>query len=409
LVGTILPLVFAIHFSSHTSWFGGFFLEILINVTVPLTHFLYCYWSYQIDYVADETNVTFALAAQKYPIVVDNGTFQVEKLPCSTEKYHFSAEKTWKSEQSSGDATLETKKEDDIVKTILAEVIQHHEPCQCGMANERRIRDVWRFLSIGFFLGLVPLLVVPKLLMSECEGGDRCVTRRYVTKTSVVTGGKASQTMDFQSSSQTAIENILKNQNPGLMNVRVLRNNGAVLNSDSYHCVETWKDLASMNEATISVSNVMAGRNVEDIDMVTEIQATTCQGRESGIMRMKTDLSCSSLWKVLESGNYCGWIPGCKYMKGSDGLLSLYMKDGSIVNAISETISRYSSHVAVLSQTELSGFEGRIVLHESSVTGFCEVNYVFHLLLGDGSSKSNRFYESFIERFIPDLHERSRE
>lgn len=45
LFGTILPQVFSILLSIHVTWFSTFFIEIFINVTVPVVHFIYCYWA----------------------------------------------------------------------------------------------------------------------------------------------------------------------------------------------------------------------------------------------------------------------------------------------------------------------------------------------------------------------------
>ncbi|KAG7342095.1 hypothetical protein IV203_007187 [Nitzschia inconspicua] len=273
-----------------------------------------------------------------------------------------------------------------------------------------QIRDVWRFLIVGFFLGLVPLLVVPKLLMKECEGGDRCFTQSYVTKTSVVSAGNGVQTISShdQDSTRKALVNILKSQNPGLVSVRVLRIDGADLNDNLYHTIETWKDVNSLTGSSISVSNVMGVRNVKAIDAFTEVQAATCQDKEIGVVKVKTDFECPPLWNVLDGGNYCGWIPGCKYMKELDGLLLLYMKDGSVVNAIGDKNKAKTFNVEVLSQTQLSGFKGSLTLWEDIATGMCDVNYSFQIILGYGSGKiSSFFYDSFIEQFIPELHEKA--
>jgi hypothetical protein len=70
LLGTILPLVFAIYFSGSTSWFSDFVLEILINVSVPVTHFLYCIWSYHIAYVSDEAGIFMT----DQPVMVEDET-----------------------------------------------------------------------------------------------------------------------------------------------------------------------------------------------------------------------------------------------------------------------------------------------------------------------------------------------
>jgi hypothetical protein len=306
LLGTILPLVFAIHFSGHASWFASFFLEILINVTVPLSHFLYCFWSYQIDYVADETKITISWASEKDDVFDErcNGS---EKSVFPLEKLQTVVEKTWTT-QPSGSVTIESSKEKDIIQKILADAALCKEPCKCEMANERRIRDFWKYLITGFVLGLVPLLVFPRLLMSECEGSDGCIIRSYVTKTSVAkTERQGQRNFLNRSLSRDAIEVILKSQNPGLIDVRVLNGDGP----DSYHCVETWKDLTSMTEASLSVSNVMTGRNVKAIDWYTEVQATTCRGKENGVVKMKTDTLCSPLLKIFEPGdNSYSWIPG---------------------------------------------------------------------------------------------------
>ncbi|KAG7363272.1 hypothetical protein IV203_026632 [Nitzschia inconspicua] len=390
LLGTILPLVFAIHFSSsHASWFGGFFLEILINITVPLTHFLYCYWSYQIDYLADETGITISFLAEK------DQSISTEKGHCSIDQQH------------SGSETVETSKTEDLTNTKSG-VSHYCEPRRSGKTDEVQIRDVWRFLTIGFFLGLVPLLVVPKLLMKECEGGDRCFTQSYVTKTSVVSAGNGLQTTSShdQDSTRTALVDILKSQNPGLVSVRVLRMDGADLNDSLYHTVETWKDVKSLTGSSISVSNVMAGRNVKALDAFTEVKVAICQDKEIGVVKVKTGFKCPPLWNILDGANYCGWVPGCKYMKELDGLLSLYMKDGSVVNAVGDKNKVMSFHVEVLSQTQLSGFKGSLSLREDLATGLCDVNYSFQIILGDGSGKiSSFFYDSFIEQFIPKLHE----
>ena len=52
IFGTILPLVFAIFLSGSISWVTDFGLELLINLTVPMTHFFYCLWTF-VDYPDD--------------------------------------------------------------------------------------------------------------------------------------------------------------------------------------------------------------------------------------------------------------------------------------------------------------------------------------------------------------------
>jgi hypothetical protein len=94
-------------------------------------------------------------------------------------------------------------------------------------------------------------------------------------------------------------------------------------------------------------------------------------------------------------------------MKESNGFLSLYMKDGSVVNAVSGHSNGHTSHVSVLSEMQLSGFEGTLSLHEDSSLGMCELKYSFKVLVGEGFMKSSIFYDTFVETFIPDVFQRA--
>jgi hypothetical protein len=104
--------------------------------------------------------------------------------------YHFKkgrvvVERTWTTQPSRA-LTREPSKEKGIIQTILADVAMCKEsPKNCAIAEERRVRELWKYLITGFFLGLVPSFVFPKILMSEPKARDGCITRGYVTKTNV--------------------------------------------------------------------------------------------------------------------------------------------------------------------------------------------------------------------------------
>ena len=142
LFGTILPLVLAIFLSGHVSWFSNFFLEILINLCVPVTHYLYCAWSFDLDELNDELEVESSKSIKPKQLS-DRESVAGSKIVKALRRRTRSKRRT-------------------RVTTFFGKGIICGGATQCNkksglLPQEYRIKNVPAYLVTGFVLGLITL------------------------------------------------------------------------------------------------------------------------------------------------------------------------------------------------------------------------------------------------------------
>eukprot|EP00577_Skeletonema_sp_RCC1716_P010526 CAMPEP_0113413536 /NCGR_PEP_ID=MMETSP0013_2-20120614/23490_1 /TAXON_ID=2843 ORGANISM="Skeletonema costatum, Strain 1716" /NCGR_SAMPLE_ID=MMETSP0013_2 /ASSEMBLY_ACC=CAM_ASM_000158 /LENGTH=834 /DNA_ID=CAMNT_0000300241 /DNA_START=16 /DNA_END=2520 /DNA_ORIENTATION=- /assembly_acc=CAM_ASM_000158 len=415
IFGTILPLVYSIMLSNHVSWFSTFFLEILINVTVPAAHFIYCYWSFDLERILTElrdappappaparrfTTFRFSifqpLDHDEVPSVIGSDESSVsEPTDASGGGMHGFAREPpqarWKSEPSV--ASEEDDSEDEGI-----------------LPPKYRIDNTQRFLGMGFVLGLFTLAYIPLAYMPECDAPP-CLTQRYVSKTSILTLSD-----DMLESGGTIKETVQRL--PGLVELHVGRALHDVA-ADKYIMVKTWSAKENMTDDTLShFIDASAGDDLIDEAMSRQLDVATvnkkqCASERIDSIKVQPQYSCKKLWRVLSSPGYCAWIPGCKFAATqSSHHAQLYMGDGTTLPAvITKNKKEKKISVSVLSQTELPGYSAVMTLEKTGNGLFpwsngnksCNLKYEFRINAAYLSSPSKRS-DNFNEYFLPDLY-----
>mmetsp|Transcript_20868 Transcript_20868/g.41517 ORF Transcript_20868/g.41517 Transcript_20868/m.41517 type:complete len:836 (-) Transcript_20868:138-2645(-) len=416
IFGTILPLVYSIMLSNHVSWFSTFFLEILINVTVPAAHFIYCYWSFDLERILTElrdappappaparrfTTFRFSifqpLDHDEVPSVIGSDESSVsEPTDASGGGMHGFAREPpqarWKSEPSV--ASEEDDSEDEGI-----------------LPPKYRIDNTQRFLGMGFVLGLFTLAYIPLTYMPECDAPP-CLTQRYVSKTSILTLSD-----DMLESGGTIKETVQRL--PGLVELHVGRALHDVA-ADKYIMVETWSAKDNMTDDTLShFIDASAGDDlIDEATLSRQLDVATVNKKQCALERIDSievqpQYSCKKLWRVLSSPGYCAWIPGCKFAATqSSHHAQLYMGDGTTLPAvITKNKKEKKISVSVLSQTELPGYSAVMTLEKTGNGLFpwsngnksCNLKYEFRINAAYLSSPSKRS-DNFNEYFLPDLY-----
>jgi hypothetical protein len=402
--------------SNHVSWFSTFFLEILINVSVPAAHFIYCYWSFDLERILKElrdappappaparrfTTFRFSmfqpLDHDEVPSVIGSDESYVsEPTDASGGSVHGFAREPpqarWKSEPSV--ASEDNDSEDEGI-----------------LPPKYRIHNIQRFLGMGFVLGLFVLAYIPLTYVPECNAPP-CLTQRYVSKTSILTLSD-----EMLASVGTVKETVQRL--PGLVELHVGRALHDVA-ADKYIMVETWSAKDNMTDDTLShFIDASAGDDLIDeatlsrqLDVAT-VNKKQCASERTDSIEVQPQYSCKKLWRVLSSPGYCAWIPGCKFAATqSSHHAQLYMGDGNTLPAVFTKNKREKKiSVSVLSQTELPGYSAVMTLEKtgkglfpwSSSNKSCNLKYEFRINAVYLSSPSKRS-EHFNEYFLPDLY-----
>ncbi|KAK1737464.1 hypothetical protein QTG54_011750 [Skeletonema marinoi] len=418
LFGTILPLVFSILLSNHVSWFSTFFLEILINVTVPAAHFIYCYWSFDLESILTElhkappakqppvgsrrfTTIRFSLFKpvdhDDVPSVVDVSTSSSEAAaPLGGRMKVLPREPSvrWKTDEPD-EPSVDASEDDDY----------SFEDDDGLVPPKYRIHKFERYLVLGFLFGGFTLAYIPLMYMPECSGPP-CLTQRFVSKTSILTLSEESL------ESGGTVKEAQQSQ-PGLIDLKFGRAHHDV-SSNKYFMVEEWKakDNMTATEGIISrftdTSALIEESTLKQLDVAT-VNSMTCSSERIDSIELQPQYSCKKLWRVLDSPGYCAWIPGCKIANTeSSHHAKLFMADGTTLPAvIAKNRKEKKIGVSVLSPTELHGYSAVMSLKEKSGKGFfswlrrnksCNLKYDFRINVSwDGS-------DNFHEYFLPDLY-----
>jgi len=434
LFGTILPQVYSIMLSNRVSWFSTFFLEVLINVTIPVTHFIYCYWSFDLERIVTElreappeeqptrsrrfTTISFSMFrpvnTDEVPSVIgsDESSF-AEPTGVTGRSVTFEEDNGPKRR-----STLSTKFEMDShpplkkLKSDLTNSFEDDDSEDEGLLPQKyRIRKIERYMVLGFVLGLFTLAYIPLTYMPECDAPP-CLTQRYVSKTSILTLSD-----DMLESGGTIKETVQRL--PGLVELHVGRALHDVA-ADKYIMVETWSAKDNMTDDTLShFIDASAGDDlIDEATLSRQLDVATVNKKQCALERIDSievqpQYSCKKLWRVLSSPGYCAWIPGCKFAATqSSHHAQLYMGDGTTLPAvITKNKKEKKISVSVLSQTELPGYSAVMTLEKTGNGLFpwsngnksCNLKYEFRINAAYLSSPSKRS-DNFNEYFLPDLY-----
>ena len=318
-------------------------------MTVPAAHFIYCYWSFDLERILKELRD----APKDDPEAEDEGI-----LP---PKY--------------------------------------------------RIRKIQRFLGMGFVLGLFVLAYIPLTYMPECDATP-CLTHRYVSKTSILTlsddmlnmGGTIKETVQrlpglVELHVGRALHDVAADK---YIMVETWSAKDNMTDDTLSHFIDASAVDDLIDEATLS----------RQLDVATVIR-TQCASERTDSIEVQPQYSCKKLWRVLSSPGYCAWIPGCKFAATqSSHHAQLYMGDSTTLPAVFTKNKREKKiSVSVLSQTELPGYSAVMTLEKtgkglfpwSSGNKSCNLKYEFRINAAYLSSPSKRS-DNFNEYFLPDLY-----
>jgi len=434
LFGTILPQVYSIMLSNRVSWFSTFFLEVLINVTIPVTHFIYCYWSFDLERIVTElreappeeqptrsrrfTTISFSMFrpvnTDEVPSVIgsDESSF-AEPTGVRGRSVTFEEDNGPKRR-----STLSTKFEMDShpplkkLKSDLTNSFEDDDSEDEGLLPQKyRIRKIERYIVLGFVLGLISLVYIPLTYMPECDAPP-CLTQRYVSKTSILT--LSDEMLESVGTVKESVQRL-----PGLVELHVGRALHDVA-ADKYIMVETWSAKENMTDDTLShfidtsAGNAPIGKAalIRQLDVAT-MNKKQCASERIDSIKVQPRYSCKKLWQVLDSPGYCAWIPGCKFAATqSSHHTQLYMGDGNTLPAvITKNKKEKKISVSVLSETELPGYSAVMTLEKTGNGLFpwsngnksCNLKYEFRINAAYLSSPSKRS-DNFNEYFLPDLY-----
>jgi hypothetical protein len=435
LFGTILPQVYSIMLSNHVSWFSTFFLEVLINVTIPVVHFIYCYWSFDLERIVTElreappeaeeqptrsrrfTTISFSMFrpvnTDEVPSVIGSDESSFAE-PTGTTGLSVNFEEDNGPKRRS---TLSTKFEMDShpphkrLKSDVTNSSEEDDSEDEGLLPQKyRIRKIERYMVLGFVLGLISLVYIPLVYMHECDAPP-CLTQRYVSKTSILT--LSDEMLESVGTVKESVQRL-----PGLVELNVGRALHDVA-ADKYVMVETWSAKDNMTDDTIlqlidtSAGNAPIGKAalIRQLDVAT-VNKKQCASERIDSIKVQPQYSCKQLWQVLDSPGYCAWVPGCKSAATQSSHAQLYMGDGNTLPAvITKNKKEKKISVSVLSETELPGYSAVMTLEKtgkglfpwSSGNKSCNLKYEFRINAAYLSSPSKRS-DNFNEYFLPDLY-----
>lgn len=433
LFGTILPLVFSIMLSNHVSWFSTFFLEVLINATVPVSHFLYCVWSFHLPnrHIDQATAATVArgrVSSFSASVGSTADSFRSaneeeedeDELPSPSviESEGSSSSSEPASEKNISVPPTHIRVTSDLTSTTTGEDEDDDSRAEDEgiLPKKYRIQKVERYLGSGFVLALFILGFVPHMYMPECDAPP-CLKQRYVSKTSIL--ALSDEMLESGGTIKEAVQSL-----PGLIELHVdlARHN---MEDDKYVMVEVWsdKDNMTMTEDVLSYfidtsegnAIIDEAKQIQHLDVAT-VNKKQCASEMIDSIELQPQFSCKKLWRVLDSPGYCAWIPGCEFaatQSESSNYAQLHMRDGTIIPAvIAKNEEEKKISVSVLSQTDLPGYKAVMTLEKSGGGIFpwssgnksCNLKYEFRMNGASPTSPSKRSDINFNEYFLPDLY-----
>jgi len=334
-VFTILPLIFANFFVGEISWVTTFGLEFLIYVSTPITHILYLIWSVEFD--------------NKKRIQQDR---DMAKRRVSRDEAN----------------TLEN-----------ADVLQRPE----------------KYLFISFFLGLIPLVVIPNYILSPCPSDKFCKQNPTVFRTTSVNVydgfGRAFQ-------DRIAHYKLIENGTSARGNKKYELTK-SISNPTQYNIFEEWaseKDYEAWVEGGLPSQVFRKDGPMGDI-INGSMQAagyrkpapSSCHDEVHVGFFVDVKSSCRQVWSVITNfENDCSWIQDCLYVSTdpqNPKIRNLTMVDGEVlVQKLLYVKHDEFGYQLLPGSPALPGYKGVVTRTRSKVPGMgCGVGFKYQLHKGN--------------------------
>jgi len=247
---------------------------------------------------------------------------------------------------------------------------------------------------------------IPKFFLGECDGSG-CTAQSYVAKTNTV-WAHGEKAHEFPIS--YGLVKQMRKSYRGLDDITAGHARHAVASS-GFFLVEKWEAMEHINEDLFdslanSINQPEKGWSRKSY-APSNVNTFTCPSKRIGhISHNITSYSCKAVWHVLESSDFCAWVPNCTLMEYADNpsRVKLYLKDGHILDAaIERNKKEWKIGVSVLSSSRLNGYHGSILLEKIGRSA-CTVNYHYRRSLQYGSRGSSE--KAFLEKFVAGIDSR---
>eukprot|EP00040_Diaphanoeca_grandis_P005329 m.32375 g.32375 ORF g.32375 m.32375 type:complete len:877 (-) comp16633_c1_seq1:228-2858(-) len=383
LIFTIVPLVFVNFHTGHTTWYSSFFLEVVQIPSAVFTHYMYIRFATEFDRL-------------RVKGVADAATGAAKK----------SDDKT----SNTGAAkNSEVKPNDGITGTATNED-----------AGQFSIR--YR-LALGFFLGLIPLGVVPSMLGS-CVNEQVPVSHLLApcVPSPVMVG---STVVHIRSGFETAFEDRIDFHKlvetarvfPGCMSYKLLKGGSA----GEYRFIEEWESVTAVQRWIKSGPPAAVFYDDKEIKMMfakaPEVQGpyfqpapSTCRNGTEGVVYFHQGATCAEVWKSMENLSNCKWVIGCEHAEvNTDGPIgkgrALYMEGDRKLDTVITILDSYRKNLAyeVFSEGPEKGYKGNSRLFDTP-DGGCDTHYVF-TLPANSQLSVDYVVNDFVTKRVPKLQE----
>jgi quinol monooxygenase YgiN len=361
---TILPLVFANFHVGYVSWYSTFFLEAAIYVSAPMTHILYCAWAWDYDQICQQTS------------------------------------KMEENDKANTNGKAETKN---------------------GLIpKEYRIKDVKKYIIIGFFMGMVALVAVPTLVLEACPTQPHCVPDGIITGTSVATVHRGmGPAFEDLVESKKLVESA--RHFPGNLGYELVAD---VKNKNEYRFIEKWASRVALrswleNEkdpvpkalfASENMKGLLVGEALNSMEGYFDPVSPSCHAKVHGGVSFDVNSRCAAVWNVVGDWGNCEWVIGCKFAAvekntAGDPKRRMEMENGDtlIVYRRDFSLKARTLLYEVTEPAPFSGYSGEISLEDKGK--HCSLTYKFTTPSGPGHVPVDFVYADFYNNRVPALQE----
>lgn len=352
---TILPLVFANFHVGFISWYNSFYLETAIYLSAPMTHILYCLWSWDYD------------------------KLRADKL-------------TVKNESTNDDGLIPEK---------------------------YRIKNVKRYLITGFLLGQFFLVFVPFGIMGQCDEQADCLPDGIITGTSVATvkEGSAYAFEDLVANSKLVENARAFEGNVHYELVKSVQGSNDyrfIEKWSSQEALQNWLNTGTPAKLFTGepMKGVLESGALHDLNGYITPTSSSCRSYDSGRVSFSVNQKCKVVWKDIGNWSNCNWIKGCEYVEvkpnpdgSSTPYRELHFENGVIVGTIQLFIideKREMKYEIYKIPEATAGYTGHIKLNDGT-RGGCDVEYKFTVPRGKGKMTGAQIYEDFYGSRVPYL------
>ena len=233
-----------------------------------------------------------------------------------------------------------------------------------------------------------------------------CTEQNYVAKTNMLSqsGRKAHE---FPISKGLVKQ--MRKLYPGLEDITVGHARRGVA-CTGFFLVEKWEEMEDINEDLFN--SLVNATHHPELEWTrtsyapSSVDTFTCPSKRIGHISHNMKFSCNAVWKVLESPDFCAWVPHCQFMEEteSESRSKLFLADGHILDAaVKRNKKEWKIEVSTLSQSRLNGYHGAIFLEKIGRSA-CTVNYHYRRSLRYGAKGSSE--NSFLQKFVPEIYSR---